>query len=295
MRKHHFVVLSGLMLMFSTATVGQTSAQTSRSRTEDSAFMKAGPVRDAMDRLEKQADNFEDRLGDAIDRSSYDRRSKESLMRWADMVEDEVDDMVKEFKNNNTQKYIRHFENAMLAASAINRAMLRKDFSAGAESVWRNVREDLNHIATQLHRPVLPNVTVVVIAPAAPTLLAAPAVRQVMEQLEASTDRFEDSLKKSLQHSTANMTRRERVWNDWADYLEDTTDDMLEEYKEKDVREFQTKLERTLMVADAMNRLMLRSDLSPDTESQWKTVRGQINAVASAFNYPVVTDLNYNR
>ncbi len=34
----------------------------------------------------------------------------------------------------------------------------------------------------------------------------------------------------------------------WADYLEDVSDDMLEEYKENDSKEFQKELERTLMV-----------------------------------------------
>jgi hypothetical protein len=248
-----------------------------------------------MDRLEKLADGFEDRLGDALDRSSYDHRTRESLMRWADMVEDEVDDMAKEFNGDNTQKFLRHFENAMLAASAINRAMLRKDFSASAEAVWRNVRQDLNHIATHLHHPVLPNINVLVISPVTVTAMAAPTVKQVMERLESSTDRFEDSLKKSLQNSTVNMTRRERVWNQWADYLEDTSDDMLEEYKENDPREFQERIERTLMVAEALNRLMLRSDLRPESNAEWKTVRGQLNTVASAFGYPVISDLIYPR
>ena len=87
------------------------------------------------------------------------------------------------------------------------------------------------------------------------------------------------------------MTRRERVWNQWADYLEDTSDDMLHEYKDNDPKEFQEKLERTLMVAEAINRLMLRSGLDPETEVEWKTVRGQLNTVAGAFGYPLITDL----
>ena len=125
-----------------------------------------------MEQLEKRADSFKDRLGEALDKSSYKSRNKESLMRWADMVEDQIDDMVKEFKHKNTQKYISHFENAMIAASAINWAMLRQDFSANAEGVWKEVRQDLNHIATQMHRPVLPNVTVAVITIAPAAILA---------------------------------------------------------------------------------------------------------------------------
>jgi hypothetical protein len=268
-------------------------AQQSRMRTDERATLMSTPsVRDAMTRLEQRADRFEDRFEDALNRSGYNgSHTEDTLVRWADRFEDEVDDMAKAYKSNDTTAFISHFENAMIVSSAINRSMLRKDFSANAESHWAGLRADMNHIAGHLHRPVLPNITAIVISPAPVTLLSRTDVRQVLSELEASTDRFEDKLRKTLQHSTANMTSRERVWNQWADYLEDTSDDMLEEFREKDPTGFQEELERTLMVADALNRMMLRSDLSAAAEAEWRTVRNQLNIVASAFNYPVIGDL----
>jgi hypothetical protein len=254
--------------------------------------MKDGSVRDAMTRLEKQADTFEDSFEAALDRSSYNGGDMEdTLLRWADMLEDEIDEMVDSFKENDTSEYVDHFENAMIVASAINRAMLRKDFAMHAEADWRMLRADLNHIAAQLRRPVLPNITVVNIVPAAPALMDKVDVKQALEKIEASTDRFEEKFRKSIQHSTANMTPRERVWTQWADYLENVSDDMLEEFKEKDAKEFQEELERTLMVAEAINRIMLRSDLLKDTELEWRSVRNHLNVIAGGFGYPVVTDL----
>jgi hypothetical protein len=259
---------------------------------DDAAFMKAAPVKEAMNRLEQRADTFEDRFAMALDTSSYDgTHTEDTLARWADMLEDEIDDMVEDFKENDTREFFDHFENAMIAGSAINRAMLRKDFAASAEKEWAALRQDLNHIGTMRARPVLPNITVVTLTPATTALMARTDVKQVLDQLEASTDRFEEKFRKSIQHSTANMTDRERVWNRWADYLEDVSDDMLEEFNEKDPKGFQEELERTLMVAEAMNRIMLRSDLFADAEAEWKTVRGQLNTVAGAFSYPVITDL----
>jgi hypothetical protein len=207
------------------------------------------------------------------------------------MLEDEIDDMVENFKENDTQEYIDHFENSMIIGSAINRAMLRKDLASHAETDWRALREDLNHIATQMHRPVLPNVTVITLVPASAATMAKVDVKQALDQLEPSTDRFEEKFRKSLQHSTANMTTRERVWSQWADYLEDVSDDMLEEYKENDPKEFQKELERTLMVGEAINRVMLRSDLFAETEAEWRNVRNQLNLVAGAFGYPVISNL----
>jgi hypothetical protein len=271
------------------ATAAGAQSQ-SGSRVDDAGFMRAAPVKAAMDRLEKRADTFEDQFAAALDKSSYNRgHTEDTLLRWADMLEDEVDDMVEDFKENDHREYINHFENSMIAAAAINRAMLRKDFATHAESGWRELREDLNHIARELRRPVLPNVTVVNIVPVNPAHMVKVDIKQALEQLEASTDRFEAKFRKAIQHSTVNMTQRENVWNDWADYLEDVTDDMLEEYKENDAKEFQKELERTLMVSDAINRIMLRSDLFSDSETEWKHVRNLINTAAGTFGYPVVS------
>ena len=267
-------------------------SQQTRARTDDGAFMKAEAVKAAMDRLEKQADDFEDAFERALDKSSYNGgHTEDTLLRWADMLEDEIDNMVEDFKENDTRDYIQHVENAMIVGSAINRAMLRKDFAVGAEASWSVIRENMNHIAAQLHRPVLPNVTVITITPATPALMAKANVKHTFEQLEASTDRFEKKFRSCIQRSTANMTDRERTWSQWADYLEDTTDDMLEEYKENDAHEFQKELERTLMVAEAINRIVLRSDLFADAEVEWRNVRNQLNLIAGGFEYPVLTNL----
>lgn len=280
-------VCIGLLAAMSAGAQSQT-----RGRADDPAFMKAASVKAAMDRIEKSADTFEDRFAAALDRSTYNGgHTEDTLLRWADMLEDEIDDMVEDFKENDTREYIEHFENSMSVASAINRAMLRKDFAAHAERAWRGLREDLNHIAGQMHRPVLPNITVINLIPASAAIMAKVDVKQALDQLEASTDRFEEKFRKSLQHSTVNMTTRERVWNQWADYLEDVSDDMLEEYKENDPKEFQKELERTLMVGEAINRVMLRSDLFAESEAEWRHVRNQLNLVAGAFGYPVISNL----
>ena len=277
--------------------VPQAFSQT-RNRT-DSAGLRSTDLKSSIDSLRKHADRFEDKLGDVLDHSTYDHRARESLMRWADMVEDQTDDMAKALKTDDTQlnkqRFIDHFESAMLAASAIDRAMLRKDFSTRAETLWSGIREDLNHIAMQLHRPVLPNVTVVIINPINTTTMTGASVKPIMERLESETDRFEDSLRKALRSSTVNMTNRQRVWNRWADMLEDSSDDMLKDYSHNDASRFQNRLETTLMVGEALNRLVLRSDLGKDTNSEWRVVHDDLNTIARSFGYPVLTDPIYSR
>ena len=57
---------------------------------------------------------------------------------------------------------------------------------------------------------------------------------------------------------------------------------LMDEVK-KDAGEFQEELERTLMVSEALNRIMLRSDLFAESEVEWRNVRNQMNLVARAF------------
>jgi hypothetical protein len=77
------------------AAVPAGAQSQTRSRTDDSAFMKAGSVKAAMDRIEKSADTFEDQFAAALDKSTYNGgHTEDTLLRWADMLEDEIDDMV---------------------------------------------------------------------------------------------------------------------------------------------------------------------------------------------------------
>src|SRR5205085_7150925 len=103
-----FLISAALLLL------PQAFAQT-RNRTE-STGLRSADLTSAVDSLRKHSDKFEDKLGDVLDHSTYDHRARESLMRWADVVEDQVDSMAKELKADNTQQnnqqFIDHFESA---------------------------------------------------------------------------------------------------------------------------------------------------------------------------------------
>lgn len=49
-------------------------------------------------------------------------------------------------------------------------------------------------------------------------------------------------------------------------------------------------MEYTLIVADAINRFILRSVNTPEVQSEWNTVRRQLNALATAYGHPVLAD-----
>ncbi|HEX6881628.1 MAG TPA: hypothetical protein VF135_14755 [Terriglobales bacterium] len=248
-------------------------------------------IQAVVDRVKSRADTFEDKLERALDRSSLNGSHLEDrLNRWSDILEDSLDNLAEDYKAKRDPQMINHLEDALIVGSGINRVMLRKEFGAGLEADWNSLRADLNQVASQYHRPPLPNIVVTTVIIADPGMFKTVNVRQAMERLESSTDRFEDRFRKTIQHSTANMTKRETWWDGWADALEDSSDDMLKEYKKNDAKEFNQKLQDTLVVAAAINRIMLRSDFDADTHSDWRMIRSDLNAIANAFGQPVLPE-----
>jgi hypothetical protein len=212
------------------------------------------------------------------------------LNRWADRLEDEVDNMAENYEERDSAKYIEHLENALIIGTGINRAMLRSEFSMLAEQEWSRFREDLNSVALALHRPVMPNVTVVTLIPASPELMSKAEVKHVMERIEASTDRFKDKFEDAMNARTVSLTNRADLFTAWARDLEDVSDDMLEEYNENDPKEFAQELQNTMVVASAMNRMVLQSDLTPEANTEWKLLRDDLNILARTFGHAVLPD-----
>ena len=243
-----------------------------------------------MTSIEARADTFENKLEKALDKSSANGSALEDVMnRIAAVMEDAVDDMAENFNEKDSTKFIDKLENALVAGAAIDRVMLRRDLAGAAEAEWRALRADLNTVAVAFHRPVLPNVTVTTINPSGTVVaFGRPEITHVMERIEDGTDRFEEKFKSAVQHSTANMTDREELFRLWANALETATDEMLEQFKERDHRDFSNELANALMIGAAINRVMVRSDLSEEAHREWSSVRNDLNTLATAFGHSVL-------
>lgn len=280
---HQFLVLAACGFM-SIAAFAQE-----RSRSTPTPPADVGVL---MQQLETRADAFEQKFEAALDDSTFNGTDfEERLQRLADTVEDEADNMAEDFKENDTKDMVDHFENAMMAASGLNRVMLDKTLASAAETEWRSLREQLNALANRYHRPVLPNITVATLVPVTSDFFTRAELTHVMGRIESATDRFREKFDKAIQHSTANLTDREDLFISWSRQLEDVTDEMLENFKEKDTKEFQEEIQNTMVVAEVINRMMLRSDLSQTAHLEWEQVRKDLNTVAGALGYPVLPNV----
>jgi hypothetical protein len=117
-------------------------------------------------------------------------------------------------------------------------------------------------------------------------------VNEVMKRVERNGDRFKDDFKDMLNNNKLFFTDHEndRVKN-WAEDLEDTVDQMQEEFSEKDYEKSRQKLEASLMIASGLNRLMLRSYVGDKARGSWEALRADLNALAVAFELPVLPNI----
>jgi hypothetical protein len=265
------------------------------SSADDGNTNSAEPFSDAslkatVERLEKSTDQLKGQLSDLIGRSSWKGTTVENTVNvWMEFLEDEVDDAAKEFANRNSDRFFEHLENSMIAATGINRLMLRQDFAKKAEKEWKMFRGDLNYVAARFHRPGLPNIVVASLEPK-PEMMTRPDVGEVMKQLEADTDRFNENFDKGMNATSEDDPMRVRLFKSWADAIEDVTDDLEKAYASKAARDFANQLQASLMVGDAVNRFVLRSKLTENTAADWKTVRAHLNVLARNFGRPILSD-----
>lgn len=111
-------------------------------------------------------------------------------------------------------------------------------------------------------------------------------IDQVMQRIEKDGDDFEREFKKALNSSTVKIEKRPEL-RVWVDRLEDTVDDLQEEYKEKDVKEAHEKLVEALEIAEGINRFMLRAEFG-GASRVWEQLRADLNALAGAHTVPAI-------
>jgi hypothetical protein len=284
-----------IVVAAASAAVMPGAAET-RLRIPIAAFQNTA-ARAALDRLENSTDEFKGALNQALDKSILDGSVLEGrLNQWANLLEDEIDNSGKEFDRvadsgkhpdaEAMERFADHWGNAMMAATAINRAMIRRGFAPTPERQWIDIRSDLNRVAQAVGRPPLPDMTVVIFRPAPYSVLSHDEVKRTMERLRDASHHFEDK----LDHAwfVAMGPAQRHVAERWADDLKSATRQALDEYKDKDASEFQFRIEEALMLAAGLNRAFLVTRASAPPTLEWMELRSELNAIARRFGYPVL-------
>ena len=103
-------------------------------------------ISSVMKRIEQHGDTFEDRFKNALNSSTVKLEDRDELRRMVDRLEDTVDNLQKEYSEDDFKEAHEELRKALETGASVNRFMLRSEFG-GAEQAWDALRNDLNTLA----------------------------------------------------------------------------------------------------------------------------------------------------
>jgi hypothetical protein len=115
-------------------------------------------------------------------------------------------------------------------------------------------------------------------------------ITRTINDCENNTDRFVRSLRRALNQSALNGTQREDDLQRLSKDLERSMDRVSRSWKkDKDVSETRGHVRDAIRSAQNINVTMRARRLNPETESDWREVRAQLNLLARAFKLPSIS------
>jgi hypothetical protein len=110
-------------------------------------------------------------------------------------------------------------------------------------------------------------------------------VKAAVAALEANTDRFGESLNKSMDATWIDGKDAQDEINHWVDKFEEGTDKLKD--KVEDQKSAKALFNEVVFRARVINVGMLRYKVSPVAEKNWDMVRSNINSLAKSYKVVV--------
>ena len=115
------------------------------------------------------------------------------------------------------------------------------------------------------------------------------SVSRVIKNVETRVDSFVGQLDTSLDHSRLDGTRREDNLNAKAKQLEKATDELRSEFDRRESWwETRSNVQSCLDAAAGIDVAMRRQRLGRATETNWRNVRSELNALAKVYDLPAM-------
>jgi len=110
-------------------------------------------------------------------------------------------------------------------------------------------------------------------------------VKATVAALEANTDRFSESLNKSMDATWIDGKPAQDEINHWVDKFEEATDKLKD--KVEDQQSAKALFNEVVFRARVINVGMLRYKVSPQAEKDWEMVRSNINSLGKSYKVVV--------
>lgn len=114
-------------------------------------------------------------------------------------------------------------------------------------------------------------------------------LRETIRECNSRSDRFRRTLRRALDRSRLDGTRREDDLNDLALRLGDALDDLRRELgRGEDRHDTRDDVERALDAARGLDRGVERFRLGRDVDDDWRLLRRELDRLADAYRLPPV-------
>jgi hypothetical protein len=239
-------------------------------------------VSDILRRLTQSSSRFRKSLDTALDRSRSD----------GTRAEDDINSFVRDFDNATNQLKERFgrrravaadVENILQKAALITDFMNRNRANAEAQNGWVAVRTDLSALANAYGVTWQWNQQAV--SPGSSShlhQLSDNELHQLIRKIETDGDAYRSSLTDAFDRSGYDQTRSEGRLNDSVRDFKQATDRLRNRF---DVRQLVVSdIENLLEHAAPIETFMQNNRLTERAQSNWSTLRGDLNALASAYN-----------
>jgi hypothetical protein len=106
-------------------------------------------------------------------------------------------------------------------------------------------------------------------------------INRILKRLEEDTDRFSKSLDDALDHSSLNGTQSEDEINRFVHLFEEATDRLKDRYEDQGAAPVAAR--EVLNRVQHIDRFMRRNRLGGRAESDWQSVRSDLNLLARTY------------
>ena len=237
--------------------------------------------------VEERVDRFAVQFDYALDNSRLNNTRREAnLNQRARDLEAATDELRREFdRNDSRRENSAEVRRCLDIASDINVAMRNRRLNQASENNWATVRNELNALARAYNLPQIGG-AYNQSTPGRGNLSAKKAqADRLIKNLEDRVDRFVVQFDYALDNSRVNNTPRENRLNERARDLEKATDELRREFDRNDSwQENSAELRRCLDIASDIDVAMRNRRLNRATETNWRGVRAELNALSRIYN-----------
>jgi hypothetical protein len=239
-------------------------------------------VSSILQRIEQSSSRFRTSLNVALVNGHIDEtRPQNDINTFEPAFSSAMDQFRDRFTHR--QAVAADVQNVLQKASSINGFMTRNRLNLQVQNDWTSVRTDLNALANaygvswQWNQQTLPPVY-----PTRSLLLSDSELNQLIRRIAAGSDSFRSSLTAAFDRNSYNQPPSERNMLVAVGYFRDSTDQLRSQFDAN--QPLAGYVAPVLARATPLDTYMSNNQLTPQAQSDWSTLRGDLDTLAGAYN-----------